>query len=61
MKLKSRGQITAGIKGYFPKDSNPNYRVFSGIDITKAPESLKPFLEQFTAEFKMRTKISRNL
>ncbi|MDV7743882.1 QWxxN domain [Enterococcus mundtii] len=48
---KLREQITSGIKGYFPKDSNPNYRVFSGIDITKAPESLKPFLKQFTPEF----------
>lgn len=49
---KLREKITSAIKEYFPEGSNPNYRVFSGIDITKAPESLKPFLKQFTAEFK---------
>ncbi|WP_375152332.1 hypothetical protein [Enterococcus mundtii] len=42
---KLRELITSAIKGDFPEDSNPNYRVFSGIDITKVLESLKPFLE----------------
>lgn len=42
---KLRELITSAIKGDLPEESNPNYRVFYGIDITKALESLKPFLE----------------
>lgn len=47
-----RTGITRSILSYFPKEPKPNYRVFSGIDLTNSPESLKPFRRQFVNEFK---------